>query len=76
MGKETVIMYDVANNRINHAQETLVLAQQIGLIKRRGNTYIYKDKKYSKANIVDKLNNNMKLLASIQEKVRIKLLKG
>ena len=54
MGRQTTIFYDVTKHSVDHPQEALGLGLQYGIIKRRGNTYIYRKKEYDKNDILER----------------------
>ena len=51
-GNEITMFYDVTKHRIDDSLEILHYGEMTGLINRAGNTYTYKNKKYSKANLL------------------------
>ena len=69
MGKETIINYDVTTHQIDHSEEALAQGLVHGIIKRVGNTYLYKGKRYSKQDMLSRISKP-KSLSIVQRKIR------
>ena len=69
MGKETIINYDVTTHQIDHAEEALAQGLVHRIIKRVGNTYVYKGKRYSKQDMLSRISKP-KSLSIVQRKIR------
>lgn len=74
MGREVTIAYDVQTHDIDHAQEALGQGLMYGIIKRRGNTYYYREKGYSRKDILKRFKSR-KILSRVQRLVKKEALK-